>query len=203
MSTKTAIVTLFAAALVLTPLTGFAQGRGAGGGGGGYQRQPPVQVERGQHDIDRDRAQDRGRAVTPEHDRDRIQDRTHSPDFGNLKNRDIYGNEMMTKQEKKAYRKELGKAGSAEERSRVEAAHRHEMQVRAERQGAAIEPPGNDIYGGAQMSVEERNTYREQLRLIGSDREERTRFMADHKEKMQLRAKAQGDFPDNDIEEAE
>lgn len=51
---------------------------------------------------------------------------------------------------------------------------------------------GNGIYGGELMSVEERNQYREQLRLTESDPEAQTRFKAQHKEEMQRRAKAQG-----------
>jgi hypothetical protein len=198
MNIRTGIVVAFATALVLTPLAGFAQGRG---GGGGNPPQGPAQVERGAQDLDRDRAKAADR--TYQRDRDRDQDRTHAPDFGYMKNRDIYGNELMTNAERKAYRKQLATAGSSEERGRIEAEHRKEMQSRAEKKGVTITPPGKDIYGGGLMSVEERNAYREQLRLIGSDREERTRFMADHKEKMQIRAKAQGVVLEEETEEAE
>lgn len=48
------------------------------------------------------------------------------------------------------------------------------------------------IYGGELMSVNERNQYREQLRLTESDPQARTKFVAQHKEEMQQRAKAQG-----------
>ena len=51
---------------------------------------------------------------------------------------------------------------------------------------------GDGIYGGELMSVEERNQYREQLRLTESDPEAQTRFKAQHQEEMQRRAKAQG-----------
>ena len=54
------------------------------------------------------------------------------------------------------------------------------------------EQGGNGIYGGEMMSVEERNQYREQLRLTENDPQARTRFMAQHKEEMQERAKVQG-----------
>jgi len=50
------------------------------------------------------------------------------------------------------------------------------------------------------MSVEERNQYREQLRLTESDPQAQTRFKAQHQEEMQRRAKAQGvqlDDPDD------
>ena len=53
-------------------------------------------------------------------------------------------------------------------------------------------PDDEKIYGHELMSTEERNQYREQLRLVGEDPEKRTRFIAEHQEKMQLRAEAQG-----------
>jgi hypothetical protein len=48
------------------------------------------------------------------------------------------------------------------------------------------------IYGSELMSVEERNQFREQLRLAESDPEAKTRLMKQHKEQMQIRAKEQG-----------
>ncbi len=59
---------------------------------------------------------------------------------------------------------------------------------------------GDGIYGGDLMSVEERNQYREQLRLTESDPQAQTRLKAQHQEEMQQRAKAQGvqlDDPDD------
>ena len=64
--------------------------------------------------------------------------------------------------------------------------------------------PDSDIYGHELMSVQERNQYREQLRLVESDPEKKTRFEAQHREQMQTRAKAQGFvIDDGEIEEAE
>ena len=48
------------------------------------------------------------------------------------------------------------------------------------------------IYGSELMSVEERNQYREQLRLAESDPKKKTKLMEQHKEQMQIRAKEQG-----------
>ncbi len=53
-------------------------------------------------------------------------------------------------------------------------------------------PNGNAIYGQELMTAEERNQYRDQLQLIGEDEEKRNRFIAEHQEKMQLRAQSQG-----------
>jgi len=50
----------------------------------------------------------------------------------------------------------------------------------------------NGMYGSDLMSVQERNQYREQLRLTESDPKAQTKLKAEHKEKMQQRAKEQG-----------
>ena len=65
--------------------------------------------------------------------------------------------------------------------------------------------PDSDIYGHQLMTVQERNQYREQLRLAESDSQQKTRFEAQHREKMQARAKAQGVVIDDggEFEEAE
>ena len=65
--------------------------------------------------------------------------------------------------------------------------------------------PDSDIYGHQLMSVQERNQYREQVRLAESDPEKKTRFEAQHREQMQARAKAQGFVIDDggEVEEAE
>lgn len=73
-----------------------------------------------------------------------------------------------------------------------------------DRQQDRIHQPDNAdvIYGGDLMSEQERNRYREQLRLTESDPEARNRFLARHREEMQQRAKEQGkqlgDPPDKD-----
>lgn len=129
MRTVTGIGALIAAVLVLAPLTGIAKGQGQGRGAD--QPRDRAQVERGQSHFDRVHMRDRDRIEYPSQDRDR--DRTHAPDSAKLGDHGIYGNELM--------------------------------------------------------SVQERNQYREQLRLVESDPEQRTRFLAQHQEKMQVRAK--------------
>jgi hypothetical protein len=149
---------LLAAAVVLLPIDGFAQGRGQGGGGDQAHARDRAQVERGQTDHDRDRIRDRDRIHQPPMDpaQDKIQgrkqvqeqQRIHVPDTGN--------------------------------------------------------GPDSDIYGHALMSVQERNQYREQLRMVESDPQKKTRFLAQHREQMQARAKAQGVvIDDGEREEAE
>lgn len=181
---------LIASALVLTAVAGAAQH------GPPEDRPRPedrAQAERGQ--MDRDRDYDRDRL------RDRDQDRTHAPDFARLSDDDIYGREVMSLQERNEYRTQLQNAASAEERERIEAQHRETVRARAESQRVDLAPPGKGIYGGAIMSMEERIQYREQIRTLGSA-EERRQFMAEHREAMQQRARAQG-VPIEDLEETE
>lgn len=192
------------AALVLVSQATMAQGQGHVQNRPMDRPQDRAQIERGQQDLDRDRLRDRDRATVPSRDRDRDQERTHAPDFARLSDHDIYGNELMSVQERNQYRDQLQNAASIEERKQAEEQHREMIQVRAKTQGVDVTPPGKGIYGGAAMSVEERNQYREQLRMIESD-EERLQFMAQHREEMQRRAMLQGLDPDvlEETEEAE
>ena len=179
MRAKTFFSTLLAAALILTPVAGFAQGHG-----GGAQHHP--QAAQSQRSPVRDQV------MAPAQDRDRQQDRMRAPDFAGLSDDDIYGRELMSAEERNAYRKQLQAAGTREERARIEAAHRHEILVRAEQRNVNIAPPGKGIYGGALMSVEERSRYREQLRQLDSDPQARAKFMSGHRATMQARAREQG-----------
>ncbi len=197
MKFRTTISILVAAVLALTSLTSFAgQGQGPGGGGAADRAQ---RVDR-DRTYDRDRAGDRTRTEVPERkqDRDQDQDRTKLQDPSGMKNEDIYGNELMTAQERKQYRKELGMSGDQQARNEYQMQHEQKMQERALQHGQDLVPPGQGpIHGGEFMSVQERNEYREQLRLM--DPEQQLEFKAQHRERMQQRANALG----FEVEEAE
>jgi hypothetical protein len=157
---------LLAAAVVLLPFDGFAQGRGQGGGGDQARAQDRAQVERGQTDRDRDRVRDR----------DRIHQTAMDP-----------AQDMMQTQE----RNQSQQREQAQEQKQIH-------------QPGTGNGPDSDIYGHELMTVQERNQYREQLRLVESDPEQKTRFLAQHREQMQTRAKAQGAvIDDGEREEAE
>ena len=146
---------LLAAAVVLLPTDGFAQGQGSGRGGGDQAHsRDRAQVERGQSDHDRDRTRDR--------------DRIHQPAADSAQ-------DMTQAQQRK----------QAQEREQIQ----QQQQIHVPGTGKG---PDSDIYGHELMSVQERNQYREQLRLVESDPEQKTRFLAQHREQMQVRAKAQG-----------
>ena len=193
MKSRTVISILVVSVLAFTAMPSFAQqGRGAGAGADRAQ-----QVDRDRtydrdrmadrdRTFDRDRAQDRDRVDVPDQARDR--DRIHDP--ANLGDGEIYGNQLMTQAERDQYRNGLAKAGTPEARQQFQAQHEQTMQQRAMQQGQDLVPPGQGpIYGGELMSVQERNEYREQLRLVDSDTE-RQSLQAKHREQMQARARA-------------
>jgi hypothetical protein len=105
----------------------------------------------------------------------------------------------MSDAERRQYRNELGNSNTQESRMALQAQHEQKMQARALQQGQDLVPPGQGaVYGGEFMSVQERNQYREQLRLVDSD-QEREQLQVQHRERVNQRAKALG----LEIEEAE
>ena len=137
----------------------------------------------GDQDRDQARAQDRAQVERGQTDRDRIrdQDRTHQPATA------------------PAYE---GAGSKSQKQAQQRAQAQEQKQIHAPGTAAS---PDSDIYGHELMSVQERNRYREQLRLVESDPEQKTRFLAQHREQMQARAKAQGAVigDGGEIEEAE
>lgn len=196
MKSRTAISIIVASVLALTSMASFAQ-QGQRGGAGADRAQ---QVDRDRtYDqdrmSDRDRTQDRTRIDVPEQDRDR--DRIHDP--ANMSDQDIYGSELMTATERQQYRKELGNSGTQASRNEFQARHEAKMQERALLKDQDLIPPGQGpIFGGELMSVQERNEYREQLRVFGTE-QEREQFQAQHHDRINERADALG----VEVEEAE
>ena len=132
-------------------------------------------------------------------DQDRLRSRLDTRDPAKLHDQDIYGHELMTRQELNQYRQKMQEMHTATARGQFQMQHEEKMRERALQQNKEIVPPGQGpIYRGELMTVQERNAYREQLRIIQSE-EERSRFLARHKEKMDKRA----DATDQETEEAE
>jgi len=194
MTYKMAISVIVASMLALTSMSSLAgQGQRQGGNAGADRMQ---QVDRARS-YDRDRMQDRDRIHDAAQDRDR--DRIHMQDPSKIKDQDIYGNELMSNAERKQYRKQIGAAKSQQAREQYQAKHEQMMQQRALSQGKDLVPPGQGpMYGGEFMTVQERNQYREQLRLLDSD-PEREQFQAQHRDRINQRANALG----LEVEEAE
>lgn len=165
-----------ALALAIVPA---AAGQGKGGQGAD-QRQPPRQDQR----MDQDRIQDRSRIDIPDQDRDRQRDQA------GMRDNDIYGHELMTRAELEKYRKRMTEMKTVTERDRFQLQHEAKMQERAKQLGKDLVPPGQGpIYRGQLMTVQERNEFREKLRMAGSE-EDRVQLQAQHREKMDQRAQA-------------
>lgn len=187
MRSRTVISILAATVLALTSMASIA-GQGQGQGGANADRSHQVDRDR-TYDRDRMSDRDRMRNEDPIQKRDQDQDRTKLHDPAKMQDQDIYGSEMMTAQERKQYRKELGGAKSPQAHNEFQAQHEQKMQERALQQGQDLVPPGQGpIYGGEFMSVQERNEYREQLRLM--DPEQSEQFQAQHRDRINQRANA-------------
>ena len=160
--------------LAISVVAGFALGLSAFAGAGGQQKGGGS--DRAQP-IEQQQAQERAR----------------------IRDEQIYGHELMTQKELNQYREQMQTMQSTRAREQFQAQHEDKMRARARQQNKDLVPPGQGpIYRGDLMSVQERNEYREQLRIIEAE-EERAKFLARHREKMDQRAEA----VDEDTEEAE
>jgi len=123
-------------------------------------------------------------------DQDRLRSRHETRDYAKLRDEEIYGHELMSKEELNQYRRQMSMMKTAKAREQFQVQHEDQMRERAMHQNKDIVPPGQGpVYRGELMSVQERNEYREQLRHIESE-QERDRFIARHREKMDERARA-------------
>ena len=138
MRTRLIVTALAIGALVITPALASAQQSGKQNSTEAKQR---AQVERVQRDIDRERVRDR--AGVAEHDRDRDQDRTNAPEDAKQAQQNIYGDDLMSDEERDAYRERIGNASSEQEREKLMAQHREEMQTRARNRNIPIDANGN------------------------------------------------------------
>ena len=91
-------------------------------------------------DKDQDRTRDQDRVQTPDKDQTRDQDRLQTRD----KTQDqIYGSQLMTQEERNAYRNQMRAAKTAQEREQLRKEHHERMKVRAKEKGVTLpdEPP--------------------------------------------------------------
>lgn len=115
----------------------------------------------------------------------------------------VYGSQLMTPEERAAYRAKLRAAKTPEERIKIRAEHHQEMQQRAEKAGVTLpplpgwcanlppDPAGETVYGSRLMTAAECNAYRAKLRAAGTP-EERAKIRAAHIKEIQERAKKAG-----------
>lgn len=178
-SQKVAMVLVVAFTLILTSAFVFAQDRAG-------------DREKADRDrsLDSDRMRDRDRTNLGKQDRTR--DRLHMPESSPLRNEDIFGYKLMSVEECNEYRQQLRSAKSVEEREQLRAQHQEKMKARAKAQGMDLAPTSEGpIYGDSLMSAQERNQYREQLRLVKPGKKQK-QFIAEHRRDMQARARRRG-----------
>lgn len=96
---------------------------------------------------DRDRDQDRDQDKTRDQDRDKDQDKDQDRDRDRLRDRDrdqIYGYDLMTEQERIAYRNQMRTLATEQEREAFRKQHHALMQQRARERGVKIpDEPGS------------------------------------------------------------
>lgn len=138
-------------------------------------------------DRDQDRIADTDRLQDRDQDRDRVEGSVelHVQDRDQLRDRAIYGSELMTRQERREYRNRIGEMEEVEEWARFRAEHQTRMMARAQEQGVELPPP---FYGQQLMTDQERVQLREQLQSAASE-QERERIRAEHRAQMQERAR--------------
>jgi hypothetical protein len=87
-------------------------------------------------DQDQDRLRDQDRLQTPDQTRDQDRLRTRDPD-------QVYGSQLMTQEERNAYRNRMRAAKTEQEREQIRNEHHEQMKIRAKEKGVTLpdEPP--------------------------------------------------------------
>jgi hypothetical protein len=97
-------------------------------------------------------------AIAQDKERDRDRDQTREPastqarDRDQLRDRDIFGHELMTAKERNDFRARMRSAKTAQERDQIRAEHHEQMMARAKERGVKIPdapPPGRGPGSGA------------------------------------------------------
>ncbi len=83
-------------------------------------------------------------------DQTRDQDRRQTQDKDQIQDRQIYGSQLMTQQERNEYRTRMRAAKTAEEREQIRKEHHEQMKTRAKEKGVTLpdEPPARGMGGG-------------------------------------------------------
>lgn len=108
------------------------------------------------------------------------------------------GGQQSGQQEMQQQRQRQAERAMSQDRTmdqeRMQSRDRTQDREQTQTREHASSGPGEGIYGGNLMTVQERNQYREQLAGLKTD-QERTEFKARHHEQMQQRAKERGIEP--------
>jgi hypothetical protein len=130
---------------------------------------------------DKDKDKQRTQQVERLHKTDRGMDRNWDRDrlhdgFGGS----IYATELMTDKERLRYREKLQMASSEQERNNIRQQHQKEMELREQYREQYEDGMEGIIYGASQMTEQQRNQYREQLKNAKSE-QERKKIREQHK----------------------
>lgn len=101
-----------------------------------------------------------------------------------LRNRDIYGGDLMSSEERRQYRDRVNAASSDREWAQMREQHMNEMRARAQAQGSPLPAP---VYGEHMMTRQERNEYQQRIGSAASAAE-RERIQSEHREMIRARA---------------
>lgn len=133
MKAKSRSAWIIAAALLAIAASGLAQH--------GPKQRPaadrPGPVQQEQRASDQDRMQEQRKAE--QQARQEAQDQARATERAQQSDRDIYGYQMMTEQERNEYRRRLEDAKTTKEREQIMTEHRAEMQARAKDKGVDLE----------------------------------------------------------------
>ena len=89
-------------------------------------------------DQDRDREQSRDMDREQSHDQDKDRSRDQDRDREHMQDRNIYGWQMMTREEMEQYRNRIRNAKTAEEREQIRKEHHEQMVQRAKERGMKL-----------------------------------------------------------------
>ena len=178
MKTRFSVMVIMAVLLAVVSTSVLAQRQGGQQNRGGQaMRQQQVQRDRA---FDRDRTAQRSQQVERgqkagesrgdpdplrERDRDQLrdQDRTHQPETATERSdsEPLYGNEIMTDEERSRYRERLQLAATDEEKARLKAEHQQMMQNRAGQLGVDLPPSAQG--DPTALEAREQNRYRKEI----------------------------------------
>jgi hypothetical protein len=127
-------------ALAATGAVAQGGGKGSGPGGGAGMGPGARQMQQGGMDQKQTMSQDRKQQQAKEQaqQQSRQQDQSRSQVHRDSDGQPIYGEQLMSQQEREQYSERIRSAGTQEERARIREEHRREISTRAEKQGVSI-----------------------------------------------------------------
>lgn len=192
---KTVAAALTALTLLISAVA-IAQGRNGGGPRDSLGEQDRISGRARGQDRDQDSVADRDQDRTGDRDRSQDQDQLHVQDRDHLRTQDIYGSELMTREERRQYRDRIQEMQTVQEWAQFRSEHQAQMLARARAQGADLPAP---FYGQQLMTDLERAQLQRQLQAATSE-QEREQIRAENRNVMQERAR-EHQIPLGELEE--